>query len=204
MMKIKIYILSVFMAIVSWSCCNNNREQSTSVDVLELSDKSIEKEMIKYISFIKNRDSGKWKDADTIRFYINYCQINDSVERFVISAFINPEHFKNNPFYSLCKVGKDTCFFKFVKWDKVNRLVPQYIQPSKEKYEKLVERFFPVAHRSIKNRGYIYPQILYEPEICCITVKNGVIIESHMYRGLPDDVFHGIEDETGTIPNDLN
>ena len=83
-MKIKIYILSVFMAIVSWSCCNNNREQSTSVDVLELSDKSIEKEMIKYISFIKNRDSGKWKDADTIRFYINYCQINDSVERFVI------------------------------------------------------------------------------------------------------------------------
>ena len=189
-MEVKImkkYIMFLLL-LVSLASCNNKKENNVEYYEVELNNKALENEIWKYMEMIRKRDD-HIADSDSIVFSVFCNAINDSTDRFVVSPFVNPELILDNPFQFICKVRGRVVFFHTMG----KRFYPIVRQPyfklSDNSYERLLEKHFPVVNASIKKYGYRYPQVCYEPELCCITVRKGVILETHTYRGLPGDSF---------------
>lgn len=183
----KTYIMFLLL-LVSLASCNNKKENNVEYYEVELNNKALENEIWKYMEMIRKRDD-HIADSDSIVFSVFCNAINDSTDRFVVSPFVNPELILDNPFQFICKVRGRVVFFHTMG----KRFYPIVRQPyfklSDNSYERLLEKHFPVVNASIKKYGYRYPQVCYEPELCCITVRKGVILETHTYRGLPGDSF---------------
>ena len=183
----KVYIMFLLL-LVSLASCNNKKENNVEYYEVELNNKALEDEIWKYMEMIRKRDD-HIADSDSIVFSVFCNAINDSTDRFVVSPFVNPELILDNPFQFIYKVRGRVVFFHTMG----KRFYPIVRQPyfklSDNSYERLLEKHFPVVNASIKKYGYRYPQVCYEPELCCITVRKGVILETHTYRGLPGDSF---------------
>ena len=162
----KTYIMFLLL-IVSLASCNNKKENNVEYYEVELNNKALEDEIWKYMEMIRKRDD-HIADSDSIVFSVFCNAINDSTDRFVVSPRV---------------------FFHTMGMRSYPVVRQPYFKLSEDSYKRLLERHFPVANASIKKYGYIYPQVCYEPELCCITVRHGAILETHTYRGLPDCSF---------------
>lgn len=188
-MTMKRYLLLISSMILLFGCSVNKSKHKAEYYMFEVSDKALEGEMAKFISVIKKRDNIHYGKCDSVRFAIDYCRINDSIECYVVSPFVDPEILRSNPFHVMCKVKNDTCFFRIAK----RSLSRSAICLSDSSYRRMASRYFPLTYSNYisKHESVVqyFPTILYEPELCCITVRNGAIIETHTYRGLPEDSF---------------
>lgn len=183
----KVYIMFLLL-LVSFASCNSKKDNDVEYYEVELNNKALEDEIWKYMEMIRKRDD-HIADSDSIVFSVFCNAINDSTDRFVVSPFVNPELMLDDPFLFICKIKGRVVFFHTMGMRSYPVVRQPYFKLSEDSYKRLLERHFPVANASIKKYGYIYPQVCYEPELCCITVRNGAILETHTYRGLPDCSF---------------
>lgn len=92
-----------------------------------------------------------------------------------------------DPFQFICRIKGEVVFFQMALAPLPYSTSDAYFRLSDDSYEKLLRRHFPVAYAAIKN--HICSEILYEPELCFITMKKDSLIESYLERGMPQDGF---------------
>lgn len=181
----KTKILLTLMLICLASCCDK-KEDDVEYYEIELHNKILENEIWKYMEMIKARDNHR-TDCDSVVFCVSCKSMNDSIDRFVVSAIISPDIIHANPFQFICRIKGEVVFFQMALAPLPYSTSDAYFRLSDDSYEKLLRRHFPVAYAAIKN--HICSEILYEPELCFITMKKDSLIESYLERGLPQDGF---------------
>lgn len=175
------------MLICLASCCDK-KEDDVEYYEIELHNKILENEIWKYMEMIKARDNHR-TDCDSVVFCVNCKPMNDSITRFVVSPYVYPNIMRYDPFQFICRIKGEVVFFSMALVPLTYSEPTPYFKLSDDSYEKLLRRHFPIAYASIKKRGYIYPQLTYEPELCFITMKKDSLIESYLERGIPQDGF---------------
>ncbi len=159
------------------SCTNRNETDKTTTDncddYIQINNKTLEKEIVAYRNFIMS--DFPLKKGDSIYVGVFVKNIDDSINRYIITPIDDQYFFKAFPPHLICKVQGHDTFFTFTagySYDDKNavfRLKP-------DSFWKLTKKYFPKAYKTYKKKGYFGGFRIYEPKECYLTFINDSLI----------------------------
>lgn len=184
-----IYIL-LLTVLAMVSCRNTSGEIDDFIPELEINNDELKEEILKYQQFIRNEQPAG--DGSDVTIHVSYMEINDTIDRYVINAYADPEMVRDfDTFQFLCKINGVDVFFHTIGCRSQRKVTPPdfkyhpHFELSEESYLAFVKKYHPHAYQSILQRGSIYPQANYEPDCFYLTFLRGKLIAKEIIPGVP-------------------
>ncbi len=180
--KIRIFIL--FILFVS---CKANKEQN--VDSLEINNKILENEIIKYSHYI---DSIEQHNPFIVCVFFN--QVNDSTKQFGITSSIDASLFQYTPYHFKCNIQNREVFFTAVAGlDEKSWPYSNFFNLKKSAYLQVMQKHFPKDYEKYLDdiermkRGVSCTEVekFYDPLVCHLTFVHDKLIKKEIRGGLP-------------------
>jgi hypothetical protein len=172
--------ITLFLVLILLISC---RQEKQSDIYLELNNKTLESEILKYTKFTAENNKNQ---PFVIRVFC--LEINDSTTRYVISSEIEASSFEFIPYHFVCKVGGQEVFFTMLagiskyKWRKGN-----FFKLKESSYLKLMKKHFPKDYKQHIEKRQEHLGVLYEPDMYYLTFVNGKLVKKEIKRGMPWD-----------------
>ena len=169
--------ITLFLVLILFISC---RQEKQSDIYLELNNKTLESEILKYTKLTVENNKNK---PFVIRVYC--LEINDSTTRYVINSEIDAQIFVSIPYHFVCKVGGQEVFFTMLAGiSKYNWRKGVFFKLKESSYLKFMKKHFPEDYKLYvekKQKGYY---ILNEPEMYYLTFINEKLVEKRISMGM--------------------
>ena len=138
-----------------------------------------------YCSYVKQQNAKGEHDSLCIAMY--HYPVNDSITKYALDGVITPDRFEYNPPQNIFRINQQKVFYMRLDspqmfFDTDNNKM------SSEEYASFMKEHFPISYQSYSSLGYIYPQILFEPDVLHMYYLNDSLIYSIQKPGLPTDM----------------
>jgi len=180
----KLFLILTTLLLVA---CSKNKEKDETY--LELNNKDLEREIIKYDKFIDSICS------ESYVIQVNCIEKNDSITRYVIGAIDGTDILDMFPYHFICRINNKDVFFTMrsglVSFGKKKN----FFNLKSSEIERIMKKYFPKEYAThIKNKekekkGETYTVIesIFEPEMYYLTFNRNKLINKEIKRGMPDD-----------------
>jgi len=175
----------ILLLILLFTSCKSNKNNENYY--LEINNKELIKQIIEYKHFIESLNQ-----ANSFVLKIYCLELNDSVNKYVISKESSAFGFLNNSYNFKCKVEDFDVLFIMVS-GLVNS--PDYGKTNlnffKVKQSIILEdikKYFPEDYKYFMKNGNFPPPDMFEPEILHLTFIRGKLVKKAYKRGYFRDV----------------
>jgi hypothetical protein len=169
--------ITLFLVLILLISC---RQEKQSDIYLELNNKTLESEILKYTKFTAENNKNQ---PFVIR--VLCLEINDSTTRYIIGSEVEPSDFKSTPYHFVCEVGGQEVFFTMLSGVSIyNCEKGNFFKLKESSYLKFMKKHFPKDYKLYvekKKKGYY---ILNEPEMYYLTFINENLVEKRISMGM--------------------
>ena len=167
--------------------CSKNKEKDETY--LELSNKDLEREIIKYDKFIDSICPKSYV------IHVNYIEKNDTITRYVIGALDGTDILDMFPYHFICRINNKDVFFTMRSANVYMGKNHNFFKLKSSEIERIMKKYFPeeyVTHlenkeKDRKGETYNVTMSIFEPEMYYLTFNRDKLINKEIKRGMPDD-----------------
>jgi hypothetical protein len=167
--------------------CSKNKEKDETY--LELNNKDLEREIIKYDKFIDSICSKSY----VIR--VNCIEKNDSITRYVIGAIDGTHILDMFPYHFICRINNKDVFFTMRSGLVYFGKKQNFFNLKSSEIERIMKKYFPEEYsehlknieRKRKGELTTVTMTIFEPEMYYLTFNRNRLINKEIERGMPDD-----------------
>ena len=174
-----------FVLFILFTSCNSNKEHNA--DYLEINNKVLENEIIKYTHYTDSLD-----DNNPFIIWVCINQINDSTKRFVIMSATDASLFIDIPYHFICNIENREVFFTDIAvlsekcWDKKNFFnlkQSAHLEVMKKYFPKDYEKYLFDIERTKQGKEVEVITSFYDPVNCYLTFIHDKLAKKEMKRG---------------------
>ena len=180
----KLFLILTALILVA---CSKNKEKDETY--LELNNKDLEREIIKYDKFIDSICS------ESYVLQVNCIEKNDSITRYVIGAIDGTHILDMFPYHFICRVNNKDVFFTMYSGLVLYGKTPNFFKLKSSEIERVMKKYFPkeyATHHKDKEKykndeTYEVIESIFEPEMYYLTFNLNKLINKEIKRGMPQD-----------------
>lgn len=172
--------ITIFLVLILLISC---RQEKQSYIYLELNNKTLESEILKYTKFTAENNKNQ-----PFVIHVFCLEINDSTARYVIDSDIDAEILEFTPYHFVCKVGGQEVFFTMLagiskyNWGKGN-----FFKLKESSYLKFMKKHFPKDYKQHIEKRQEHVGACYDPDMYYLTFVNGKLVKKEIKMGMPWD-----------------
>jgi RNA binding exosome subunit len=167
--------------------CSKNKEKDETY--LELNNKDLEREIIKYDKFIDSICSKSYV------LQVNCIEKDDSITRYVIGAIDGTDILDMFPYHFICRINNKDVFFTMRSGLVYFGKKQNFFNLKSNEIERVMKKYFPEEYSEhLKNvekekKGELttVTMTIFEPEMYYLTFNRNKLINKEIKRGMPDD-----------------
>ncbi|MBP1664111.1 MAG: hypothetical protein H6Q19_1251 [Bacteroidetes bacterium] len=177
----------IFITLFLVACAKNKEKDEV---YLELNNKELEREIIKYNNFI---------DSISDRSYVLnvYCiEKSNSITRYVIGAIDGTDILEMFPYHFICRINNNDVLFTMYSGLVNHDKEKNFFKLKDEEMLRLMRKHFPIEYKTyLQNKEkekkgettYKHLGTIFEPEMYYLTFNKEKLIDKVIKRGLPCD-----------------